>query len=106
MGAMRARLICTLLAGLAAAGPALAAESTVFLYPALGRPTLVTVTGRVVHGTPEAAAAPLQRNAARLFATSWEGADVAVTFAGQTRLVVTGEDGLFEASFPAPAAAP
>ena len=80
--------------------------SAVTLFPALGRPTLVTVSGRVVRGAPEAPAAPLARNAHRLLARSREGIEVAVTFAGQVRRVLTGDDGLFEASFPAPEGAP
>jgi Uncharacterized conserved protein (DUF2183) len=100
MSPVHALLVLTL------AAPAAAPSNTVELYPVLGRPTLVTVSGRVVHGAPEAPAAPLVRNAHRLLAKSWEGAAVAVTFAGQTRQVTTGDDGLFEASFPAPASAP
>jgi phosphatidate phosphatase APP1 len=78
----------------------------VTLFPAMGRPTLVTVSGRVVRGAPEAPAAPLARNAHRLLARSREGIEVAVTFAGQVRRVLTGDDGVFEASFPAPEGAP
>lgn len=86
--------------------PVPARADAVFLFPALGRPTLVTVSGRVVRRTPDAPGAPLARNARRLTARSREGAAVTVTFAGQTRAVTTGDDGLFEASFPAPAGVP
>jgi phosphatidate phosphatase APP1 len=83
------------------------AETSVVLFPAIGRPTLVTVAGRVTHGTPEEqAAAPLERNAKRLLAKSREHLAVSVSFAGQVRRVVTGDDGVFEASFPAPGQAP
>jgi phosphatidate phosphatase APP1 len=98
-------LLLPLLAALAS--PAAArAETSVAVFPALGRPTLVTVTGRVTHGTPERAAAPLARNARRLLTKSKEGVAVSVTFAGATRRVTTGDDGLFEATFPAQASAP
>lgn len=101
MRALPALLLCAL------AWPASPRASTsIVLFPALGRPTLVTVSGRVVHGDPEEAAAPLRRNAKRLLAKSREHLAVAVSFAGQRRQVVTGDDGLFEASFPAPGEAP
>jgi phosphatidate phosphatase APP1 len=100
---MRAPLL--LVAGLA--WPALAlAETSVVLFPALGHPGLVAVGGRVTHGAPEREAAPLARNTRRLLTKSREGTPVAVTFAGHTRQVRTGDDGLFEVSFLAPAGAP
>lgn len=97
-----------LLVVLAAAWPAAAprASTSVVVFPALGRPDLVTITGRVTHGDPERAAPPAARNARRLLTKSKEHVDATVTFAGQARRVKTGEDGLFEASFPAPAGAP
>lgn len=76
-----------------AAAPAPAASSLV-LYPAVGRPTLVTVTGRVVAARP----AGRPRHPARL--------TVEVALAGQERRVEAGEDGLFQVSFPAPADRP
>jgi phosphatidate phosphatase APP1 len=82
------------------------AETSVVLYPALGRPALVTVSGRVTHGTPERAVGPLERNTRRLLTKSKEHAPVAVTFGSRTERVRTGEDGLFEASFATTAGAP
>lgn len=82
------------------------AATSVVVFPALGRPTLVTVAGRVVHGAPEQPGSPLARNARRLTAKSREHLAVTVSFAGQVRRATTGEDGLFEASFPAPGHAP
>jgi phosphatidate phosphatase APP1 len=80
------------------------AETSVVLYPALGRPALVTVSGRVTHGTPERPAGALERNARRLLTKSKEHVAVSVTLAGRTQAVRTGEDGLFEATFAATAA--
>jgi phosphatidate phosphatase APP1 len=77
------------------------AETSVVLYPAVGRPGEVAVAGRVTHGTPERARAPLSRNARRLLVKSREHLPVSVTFQGQLRRVTTGDDGLFEASFAA-----
>jgi phosphatidate phosphatase APP1 len=106
--APRLALLLTALAALLvparpAAGPA---ATSVVVFPALGRPTLVAVTGRVVRGEPEKPGTPLARNARRLLAKSREHVPVSVTFAGQTRQVATDDDGLFTASFPAPAEAP
>jgi phosphatidate phosphatase APP1 len=81
-------------------------ETSVVLFPALGRPALVTVSGRVTHGTPERVVGPLERNARRLLTKSKERAAVSVSFAGRTQAVRTGEDGLFEASFATTAGAP
>ncbi len=105
MPALRSAFVVALLLGLAWPAVPRAATSVV-VFPALGRPTLVTVSGRVIHGAPEKPAAPLERNARRLFTKSREHVDVSVVFAGQTRRVTTGDDGLFEASFPSAAEAP
>jgi phosphatidate phosphatase APP1 len=87
--------------------PALAhAGGSVVVFPALGRPTLVSVGGRVLESSPEHDATPLTKNVRRLTSKGVEGAEVKVTFAGQTRVTTSGEDGLFEASFPAAAQSP
>ena len=94
-------------AALILALPALAgATGSVVVFPAIGRPTLVTVAGRALETDPEAPAPPLQRNVRRLTAKSREGAAVSVDFAGQTRRTTTDGEGRFEVSFPAPAQAP
>lgn len=107
LAAPRPRAVAVAGLALALAWPAAArATTSVLLFPALGRPTLVTVAGRVVHGTPEQPGSPLERNARRLTAKSREHLPVTVRFEGQVRQVTTGDDGLFEASFPAPGQAP
>ena len=66
---------------------ATAAASSLVLFQALGRPTLVTVSGRVVPARP---AGP-PRSLARL--------TVEVAFGGKVQRVVAGEGGLFQATF-------
>ena len=102
-GVAAAALLWVALPGTALAS---ATAATVFLYPALGRPTVVDVTGRVVGGDPEASGSPLERNARRLTAKSREHVPVSVSFQGETRKVKTDDDGYFAASFPAPTHAP
>ena len=84
--------------GAASAHPAPAPPTSgaLVLYPALGRASQVTVTGRVLAGP---ASGPATRPAARGLAR----ANVEVTLAGQVRRVVSGADGLFEATFSSPA---
>ncbi|MBK9516081.1 MAG: hypothetical protein IPO09_01780 [Anaeromyxobacter sp.] len=76
------------------APPPTPAASSLVLYPSLGRPTLVTVSGRVVASRP----AGRPQGPARLVAE--------VALAGQVRRVEAGPDGLFQVSFPAPADRP
>jgi hypothetical protein len=71
--------------------PAPSADAIV-LFPALGRATQVTVTGRVL-----GAAAP--GGAARATPRGLQGAAVEVALGGQSRRVVSGADGFFEATF-------
>lgn len=78
----------------------------VVLFPALGRPTLVTVAGRVLREAPEESRTAVQENARRLAARSREKAPVEVIFAGQLRRTTSGDDGAFEVTFSAPAGRP
>lgn len=93
---------------LAAAVPAsAAADSSVVVFPGLGRPTLVTVRGQALKTSPENhKAGGLEKNVRRLASFAWEGAAVEVSFQGQVRQAVSDKDGLFEASFPAAQASP
>lgn len=96
-----------LVAGLLAALPAPAhADGSIVLFPALGRPTLVTVSGRYLKSTPEGHSKGLSKNLRRLASDGVEAALVTVTFGGQTRRTRTGSDGLFDATFPAGAGSP
>ncbi len=91
----------------APAAPA-APKGSIVLFPALGRPTQVVVSGRALATSPEdhPAASALERNVRRLAARSAGGRPVTVTFAGQARRVTAGDDGFFEAAFAAPADRP
>ena len=68
-------------------GRTAAAASSLVLFQALGRPTLVTVSGRVVPARP----AGKPRSPVRL--------TVEVAFGGKVQRVVAGEGGLFQATF-------
>ena len=73
------------------------AGESVVIFPSLGRPTQVTVAGRVLGAAPEshAGGSALERNARRLAAPGREGVLVEVAFAGEVRRVRTGEEGAF-----------
>jgi phosphatidate phosphatase APP1 len=88
--------------------PALAAAVPALLqYPAIGRPTLVTVAGRVLTADREAKrTTPLHGNVRRLTAKSLEHVMVEVSFAGQLRRTTSGDEGEYEVSFSAPAERP
>lgn len=78
------------------------AGARVELFPAVGTPTEVTVTGRVVKSSaPASHGAALERNLQRLAARSWKGARVEVRWAGQVMTVDSGEHGRFSATFRA-----
>lgn len=84
------------------------ASGSILLFPALGRPTQVVISGRALATSPEdhPAASALEKNLRRLTARSAEGRTVTVTFAGQARRVTAGDDGFFEAAFAAPSDRP
>jgi phosphatidate phosphatase APP1 len=83
------------------------AEKSVYLFPSLGRPTLVTVRGLALKTSPENhKRGGLEKNVRRLASISWDGAEVEVSFQGEKRHVVADEDGLFEATFAAPQSKP
>ena len=88
---------------LALAGCAASAAPGVLLLPAVGRPTHVSVFGRVLREAPADGSSALSRNLRRLAARNWEGAPVEVSFLGRQVNVTSGHDGAFEAAFPAPA---
>lgn len=78
------------------------AGARVELFPAVGTPSEVTVSGRVVKSSaPASHGAALERNLRRLAARSWKGARVEVRWAGQAITVDSGEHGAFSATFRA-----
>jgi len=89
-GSIRSMRLALTLAVLAllAAPPANAADP-LLLYPALGRPSLVTVVGQAPRPAPKAAMALVE-----------------VSLSGLVRRVPAGPDGRFEATFAAPADRP
>lgn len=82
------------------------ARPLVLLFPAVGQPLAVTVSGRVLKDAPTSGSNPLSRNLRRLTASDWEDAALAVTFDGQTQTTRSGHDGVFEVTFRAPPSQP
>lgn len=88
-----------LLLGLLAISPVAHAEGAVLLFPAIGSPKKVTLTGRVFKDEPSRGNSTLSKNLRRLLVSNWEGAPVEVSFAGAKKQVTSGADGNFEAVF-------
>ncbi len=91
--------------GLALAQPARAAAG-LLLFPAVGTPRQLTLTGRVFQDAPTRGSSTLSRNLRRLAASNWEGAPVEVVFGGQRTKLTSGHDGNFQVTFAAPEKAP
>ena len=85
-----------------ASAPALAASPYILLFPAVGQPSEVAIHGRVLKQAPGQGSTTLSRNLRRLTASTWEGAPVEVSFAGQTLQTRSGDDGVFEVRFALP----
>jgi phosphatidate phosphatase APP1 len=82
------------------------AKPSVLLFPAIGRPTQVTISGRALKKETSQKGPALKRNLKRLLASNWEGAPVEVRFAGRVLQTTSGHDGEFQVTFPAPASSP
>jgi phosphatidate phosphatase APP1 len=82
------------------------AKPGILLFPAIGRPTHVIISGRTLREEQGDKGSPLKRNLKRLAARNWEDAPIEVRFAGRVLRIASGEDGEFEAAFPAPAGSP
>lgn len=85
-------LLVVLAASTAIAAPAIS------LFPAIGRPDAVTVTGRVYKEAPTHGSSTLSRNLRRLTASNWTGAPVSLRFEGVTTEVRSAKDGVFTAT--------
>jgi phosphatidate phosphatase APP1 len=83
---------CLLWAGESAASPAL------WIFPAVGRPSSVTVSGRVLKETPHGHHV-LSRNLRDLTAEKWGGAPVELQLEGQTVKQTSSDDGDFTVTF-------
>ncbi len=93
--------LASLLTGAAAwAGPA------IILYPSVGKPESVTLTGIVLKEAPSKGSSALSRNLRRLTVTRFEGASVEVAFGDQAQTVKSGAEGRFEVTFSSPKGEP
>jgi phosphatidate phosphatase APP1 len=90
---------------LALTQPALAGAG-LLLFPAVGTPRQLTVSGRVLKDAPTGGSSTFSKNLRRLAASNWEGAPVEVGFGDQRAQVVSGRDGNFQVTFAAPPKAP
>ncbi len=86
---MRQLMVFLCLSLPAHAGPA------VLLFPALGTPGQVTLSGRVLKHAAGAGSSTLSKNVRRLAASNWEGAPVELRYAGLAAAVTSGHDGHF-----------
>lgn len=71
------------------------AEPAVLLFPAVGTPGQVTLSGRVLKHAPGAGSSTFSKNLRRLSTSNWEGAPVEVRYAGLSAAVKSGHDGNF-----------
>jgi phosphatidate phosphatase APP1 len=75
------------------------ASPRVIVFPSIGTPSHVVISGRVLKHVGSEGSSPLSKNLRRLAASNWEGASVEVRYAGQAVTVTSGHDGDFEADF-------
>lgn len=77
------------------------ADAKVVLFPAVGTPAEVTLSGRVLKHASTGGSTTLSRNLRRLTVSNWEGAEVTVSWAGRTQTARSGKDGHFAVTFAA-----
>ena len=65
------------------------------LFPAVGTPGQVTLSGRVLKHAPSTGSSTFSKNLRRLTSSNWEGAPVEVRYADRSAEVVSGHDGNF-----------
>ena len=65
------------------------------LFPAVGTPGQITLSGRVLKHAPSTGSSTLSKNLRRLTSSNWEGAQVEVRYADRSAEVVSGHDGNF-----------
>ncbi|GMU63148.1 MAG: hypothetical protein AMXMBFR34_49110 [Myxococcaceae bacterium] len=73
-----------------------AAAPLVLLFPAVGAPGGVTLSGRVLKHAPSSGSSTVSRNLRWLTSSNWEGAKVEVRFAGRAATITSGHDGNFQ----------
>lgn len=87
--------LCVLLPAVAWAAPG------IIVFPSVGTPTHVTISGRVLKEAPTSGTSKWSKNLRDLTASNWEGAPVEVGYDGQKVKVTSGKDGVFEVTFAA-----
>ena len=78
------------------------ANSPVILFPSVGTPHKVTVSGRVLKSAPTQGSSTFSKNLRRLLTPNLEGVGVEVRLLGQSLKTVSGDDGNFEVTFSSP----
>jgi phosphatidate phosphatase APP1 len=76
-----------------------AAEGVVLLFPAVGTPKQVTVSGRVFTEEPGKGSSTVSKNLRALLVPNWANAEVEVRFEGKSANVKSNAEGAFEATF-------
>ena len=71
------------------------ASAAVLLFPAVGTPGQITLSGRVLKHAPSTGSSTFSKNLRRLTSSNWEGAAVEVRYADRTAQTVSGHDGNF-----------
>src|SRR4051812_15622597 len=95
---MRSLTLCfSLLAATCWAG-----DAAVLLFPAVGTPAQVTLSGRVLKHAPSAGSSTFSKNLRRLTSSNWEGAPVEVRYGEKSAEVVSGHDGNFIVTLTGP----
>lgn len=75
------------------------ADAAVLLFPAIGTPSQVTLSGRVLKHAGTGGSSTFSKNLRRLTSSNWEDATVTVRFAGREAEVKSGHDGNFSVTF-------
>ncbi|PZR12672.1 MAG: hypothetical protein DI536_13895 [Archangium gephyra] len=89
MPAMRSLVLVAFIASTVRAEPA------VLLFPVVGTPASVTLSGRVLKHAPSRGSSTFERNLRRLTSSNWDSANVEVRYAGRAVKTVSGADGNF-----------
>ena len=71
------------------------AGAAVLLFPAVGTPGQVTLSGRVLKHSATGGSSTFSKNLRRLTSSNWQGASVEVRYAERSAVVVSGHDGNF-----------
>lgn len=75
------------------------ADAAVLLFPAVGTPAQVTLSGRVLKHAGTGGSSTFSKNLRRLTSSNWEDATVTIRYAGREAEVKSGHDGNFSVTF-------